>query len=78
MEQRLKKPEVAASFYHEAALCFQKDDPQGNRKLHKEQPRPSLGRATTAGTTARVRMLVRQGIGLIVGKQSEFMAVKPS
>lgn len=29
MEEKLKKPDVAASFYHEAALCFQKDDPQG-------------------------------------------------
>lgn len=29
IEERLKKPEIAASFYHEAALCFQKDDPQG-------------------------------------------------
>lgn len=29
MEERLKKPEVAASFYHMAALCFQKDDPLG-------------------------------------------------
>ena len=29
LEEKLKNPEVAASFYHEAALCFQKDDPQG-------------------------------------------------
>eukprot|EP00903_Cladosiphon_okamuranus_P017757 g16345.t1 len=28
LEEKLKNPEVAASFYHEAALCFQKDDPQ--------------------------------------------------
>eukprot|EP00904_Undaria_pinnatifida_P009336 jgi/Undpi1/5532/HiC_scaffold_2.g00809.m1 len=28
MEEKLKKPEVAASFYHQAALCFRKDDPQ--------------------------------------------------
>lgn len=29
LEERLNNPEVAASLYHEAALCFQKDDPQG-------------------------------------------------
>lgn len=29
LEEKLNNPEVAASFYHEAALCFQKDDPQG-------------------------------------------------
>ncbi|CBJ26269.1 conserved unknown protein [Ectocarpus siliculosus] len=28
LEEKLNNPEVAASFYHEAALCFQKDDPQ--------------------------------------------------
>ncbi|CAM9176613.1 unnamed protein product, partial [Ectocarpus fasciculatus] len=28
LEDKLNNPEVAASFYHEAALCFQKDDPQ--------------------------------------------------
>ncbi|CAM9280978.1 unnamed protein product, partial [Hapterophycus canaliculatus] len=28
LEERLNNPEVAASLYHEAALCFQKDDPQ--------------------------------------------------
>ncbi|CAN0394108.1 unnamed protein product [Pylaiella littoralis] len=28
LEEKLNNPEVAASFHHEAALCFQKDDPQ--------------------------------------------------
>ncbi|CAN0150588.1 unnamed protein product [Scytosiphon promiscuus] len=28
LEERLNNPDVAASLYHEAALCFQKDDPQ--------------------------------------------------
>lgn len=31
MEEKLKKAEVAASFYHEAALCFKKEDPQGTQ-----------------------------------------------
>lgn len=39
MEEKLKKPEVAASFYHEAALCFRKDDPQGD--VHARTTKPT-------------------------------------
>lgn len=38
MEEKLKKPEVAASFYHEAALCFRKDDPQGDVSTYTTKP----------------------------------------
>lgn len=31
LEEKLKKPEVAASFYREAAMCFLKEDPQGDQ-----------------------------------------------
>lgn len=30
LEEQLKRPEVAAAFYHLAAICFQKSDPQGD------------------------------------------------